>query len=227
MTPGGRRPPRPARSLANREIGWKGSSLISEWATTGSHSSSRPTRERMIRVLAWPRSPSRITSWPASTAFSSWGSTVSSKPSTPVTRGSPAAIRAEALRRISWATGIDRHPASRRRPSVVMSGGGVSRAVRSSPRPRCIRRSMLLRSGHEPEPTRHDPPRGASGVTDAPARSGGPFRRPDRGAAGSWHYPAEQMSRHCFATRPQEWKDEGPQAFQAAGLARGTARTDR
>ncbi len=31
-----------SRSLANRETGWNGSSLISEWATTGSHSSSRP-----------------------------------------------------------------------------------------------------------------------------------------------------------------------------------------
>ena len=43
-------------------------------------------------------------------------------------------MRAEALRLISSATGIDCHPDSRSRPSVVMSGGGVSLAARSRAR---------------------------------------------------------------------------------------------
>ena len=82
VDPGHRRssPASATRSLANRETGWNGSSLISECATIGSHSSSRPTSERIMRVLAWPRSPRRMMSCPASRAFSSWGSTVSSNP---------------------------------------------------------------------------------------------------------------------------------------------------
>ena len=44
----------------------------------GIHSSSRRVSERIMRVLAWPRSPRKTTSWPASRAFSSWGITVSS-----------------------------------------------------------------------------------------------------------------------------------------------------
>ena len=55
-----------------------GSSLISEPATIGIHSSSRPVRARIMRVFAWPRSPRKITSWPARRAFSSCGRTVSS-----------------------------------------------------------------------------------------------------------------------------------------------------
>jgi hypothetical protein len=66
------------RSLACRDTGWYGSSLISEPSTMGIHSSSRPVRARIMRVLAWPRSPRKITSWPARRAFSSWGRTVSS-----------------------------------------------------------------------------------------------------------------------------------------------------
>jgi hypothetical protein len=58
------------------ETGSYGSSLISEPATIGIHSSSRPVSERIMRVLAWPRSPRKITSWPASSAFSSCGMTV-------------------------------------------------------------------------------------------------------------------------------------------------------
>jgi hypothetical protein len=66
------------RSRAWRLTGWYGSSLISLPATIGIHSSSRPVSERIMRVLAWPRSPRKITSWPARMAFSSWGSTVCS-----------------------------------------------------------------------------------------------------------------------------------------------------
>ena len=61
-----------------RDTGWYGSSLISLPAMIGIHSSSRPVNERIIRVLAWPRSPRKITSWPASRAFSSCGRTVCS-----------------------------------------------------------------------------------------------------------------------------------------------------
>ena len=70
--------------------------------------------ERITRVLAWPRSPRRMTSWPARMAFSSWGTTVSSKPSTPGTSVSPAAISLAVLRRISSATGTDSQPEARR-----------------------------------------------------------------------------------------------------------------
>jgi hypothetical protein len=52
--------------------------LISLPAMIGIHSSSRPVSERIMRVLAWPRSPRKITSWPARRAFSNCGSTVCS-----------------------------------------------------------------------------------------------------------------------------------------------------
>ena len=60
-------------------------------------------------------------------AFSSWGMTVSSNPSTPGTSGSPAAMRAMVLRRISSATGTDFQPEARRSPRVrARSAGGRS-----------------------------------------------------------------------------------------------------
>jgi hypothetical protein len=93
--------------------------LISLPATIGIHSSRRPVRERIIRVFAWPRSPRKITSWPARSAFSNCGITVPSKPSTPSNRGSPAAILATALRRISSFTGTDTQPAARSSPKVA------------------------------------------------------------------------------------------------------------
>ena len=65
-------------------------------------------------------------SWPASRAFSSWGSTVSSKPRTPSTRGSPAAMRAAALRRSSSWTGVDSQPEARSSPSVEGRSDGGS-----------------------------------------------------------------------------------------------------
>ena len=72
-----RRARRRGRGRAARP-GAYGSSLISLPATIGIHSSSSAVSERIMRVLAWPRSPRKITSWPASSAFSSWGRTVSS-----------------------------------------------------------------------------------------------------------------------------------------------------
>jgi hypothetical protein len=65
-------------SRASLEIGLYGSSLISEPAMTGVNSSRRLIRLRAMRVLAWPRSPRKIMSWPARIAFSICGSTVSS-----------------------------------------------------------------------------------------------------------------------------------------------------
>ena len=55
------------------DTGLYGSSLISEPATIGIHSSSRSVSDRMMRVLAWPRSPRKMMSCPASRAFSSCG----------------------------------------------------------------------------------------------------------------------------------------------------------
>ena len=60
------------------DTGWYGSSLISEPATIGSHSSSSSVSDRIMRVFAWPRSPRKMMSCPASSAFSSCGMTVSS-----------------------------------------------------------------------------------------------------------------------------------------------------
>ena len=65
------------------QIGAYGWSLISQPAMTGVHSSSSPTRVRIRRVLPCPRSPSSTRSWPASSARSTSGITVSSKPTMP------------------------------------------------------------------------------------------------------------------------------------------------
>ena len=79
-------------------IGWNGCSPSSEPSITGVHSSSRPTRLRSSRVLPWPRSPSRTTSCPASSARSSCGITVVSKPWMPGQGSSPAReLRQEVL----------------------------------------------------------------------------------------------------------------------------------
>ncbi len=92
----------------------------------GIHSSSSPTMERITRVFAWPRSPRRMMSCPARMAFSSWGTTVSSKPSTPGTSDVPAAMRLAVLRRISSATDNDSQPEERRSASAPgRSAGGV------------------------------------------------------------------------------------------------------
>jgi hypothetical protein len=52
--------------------------LISQPPIPGTSGSRSETSERMMRLFAWPRSPSKITSWPEITAFASCGSTVSS-----------------------------------------------------------------------------------------------------------------------------------------------------
>ena len=66
-----------------------------------------------MRVFACPRSPRKITSWPASSAFSSCGRTVSSKPFTTGKSASPDWICVMALRRSSSFTGTEVHPDSR------------------------------------------------------------------------------------------------------------------
>ena len=85
--PAARRRARRASRRQRTQTGAYGWSLISQPATTGVHSSSSPTRVRISRVLPWPRSPSSTRSCPASRARSSWGSTVSSKPTMPGKRG--------------------------------------------------------------------------------------------------------------------------------------------
>ena len=58
-------------------------------------------------------------------AFSSWGTTVSSKPRTPGTSDAPAAIAFWVLRRISSATLTDSQPEARRSARELgRSGGG-------------------------------------------------------------------------------------------------------
>src|SRR5690606_16515808 len=97
----------------------------------GIHSSRRPVSERIIRVFAWPRSPRKITSWPASSAFSSCGMTVCSYPSTPANSGSPALIFVTALARISSFTGRETQPDAFSSPSVLAR----SAIRRTYPRP--------------------------------------------------------------------------------------------
>ena len=94
---------------------------------------------RISRVLPWPRSPSSTTSWPASSARSSAGSTVSSKPTMPWKRGSPAAQRLEQVLADLGLDGAVSWPEARSSPRVV-GGWGVSgtsptvRPVRPLPR---------------------------------------------------------------------------------------------
>ena len=59
-------------------IGSNGSSKISGPSSTGACSSSSPISPRIIRDFACPRSPRKITSCPASSAFCSAGTTLSS-----------------------------------------------------------------------------------------------------------------------------------------------------
>ena len=76
--------------------------------------------DRIIRVLAWPRSPRKMMSCPASRAFSSCGQhrvLVAEHARRPAA-GRPGCVAA-ALRRTSSFTGTDSHPDSRSWPSVA------------------------------------------------------------------------------------------------------------
>ena len=93
---------------------------------TGVHSSSSPTRVRISRVLPWPRSPSSTMSWPASSARSSSGTTVSSNPTIPGNGSTPARSRIRRLSRTSSLTDRCTCPAARSAPRVRgRSAGGV------------------------------------------------------------------------------------------------------
>src|SRR4051794_36356830 len=105
------------------QTGVYGWSLISQPATTGVHSSSRPTMVRIRRVLPCPRSPRRTKSCPASKAVSTSGSTVSSKPTIPGNADSPPRIRATRLARSSSLTVRNSWPDARSSASVDTAGG--------------------------------------------------------------------------------------------------------
>src|SRR3954468_12353884 len=104
---------------------------------TGVHSSSRPMRVRINRVLPWPRSPSNTRSCPASSARSSCGSTVSSKPTIPGNRFAPSRSPVSKLSRISALTVLWTWPEARSAPSVEMAGTGVAAVI-------CVIRAITL-----------------------------------------------------------------------------------
>src|SRR5262245_26719645 len=110
-------------------IGAKGSSFSSPPRTTGSHSSSRSTSSRAIRVLAWPRSPRKTMSWPATIAFSTAGMTLSPKPTMPGRIPWPAASRSRRLARISSLTVRLVQPDARNSLSVAGSVAGLTGRV--------------------------------------------------------------------------------------------------
>ena len=113
-----------ARRRQRAQTGANGWSLISHPATAGVHSSSRPVRVLISRVLPWPRSPSRMTSCPAMRARSRCGSTVWPKPMMPGNASSPVRIRCSRLCRNSCLTVRSWCPLARSSPSVEISGGG-------------------------------------------------------------------------------------------------------
>ena len=76
-------------SLAKIEIGFKGSSLISEPETKGIYSSKSSIILRANRVFACPRSPSKLMLCLDKIARSNSGTTVFSKPCTPSKTGFP------------------------------------------------------------------------------------------------------------------------------------------
>src|SRR5262245_33560912 len=126
-----------------------------------------------MRVFAWPRSPRKMMSWPASTAFSSWGRTVSSKPITDGMSCSPAAMRRTALRRISFLTGTERQPDARSSPKVVGRGESdiISRSCRFAAGRSGHARSLALRDARSWPPTyRRAGAQRSAGSAEAPQR---------------------------------------------------------
>src|SRR6478609_7729159 len=89
---------------------------------TGVHSSSSATSERRSRVLPWPRSPSSTMSWPAISARSTCGITVSANPWRPGHGSIPSRSRARRLSRSSWRRGLSWWPLSRSWPRVLGAG---------------------------------------------------------------------------------------------------------
>ena len=87
-------------SAARRRLGVRDRlvGVLAELGARRSPASTRragPTRVRSSRVLPWPRSPSSTTSWPAISARSSCGMTVSSKPCRPGHGSRPSRERGE------------------------------------------------------------------------------------------------------------------------------------
>src|SRR5690606_22937961 len=99
-------------------MGASGGSASSEPSITGVHSSSNPTSVRANRVLPCPRAPSSTTSWPASDARSSCGTTVSENPTMPGHGSRPARNAVSRLSLISALTVRGRYPAARNSPAV-------------------------------------------------------------------------------------------------------------
>ena len=140
---------------------------------------------RSSRVLPWPRSPSRTTSWPAIRARSSWGSTVDSKPTMPGHGSRPARRAASRLSRISSLTPrrTVAGGAQRAEGAGEVCGGwrrdtGVGGHARHATPRRRARPSDRRRAG------RRTQQRVAPGSAVAPAalHAGDPFR-PHRGPA--------------------------------------------
>ncbi len=92
-----RRPPRPARRTARRSAG-TGDRGSRSRRSRGSRRQVSSTIARTSRVFAWPRSPSRIRSWPARIPRSSTGSTASSNPTIPGNSSSPRSSLREQVR---------------------------------------------------------------------------------------------------------------------------------
>src|SRR3990172_5795220 len=115
---GNRSPSSATRARQAAQIGRSGESLISQPVTTGVSSSSSSTSRRISRVLAWPRSPRKTRSWLASRALSTAGITLSSYPTIPAKRVSPAASLAIRFWRISSFTGRSTQPDNRSSPRV-------------------------------------------------------------------------------------------------------------
>ena len=87
-----------------RQIGFRGSSLISQPAITGISGSRMLMRPRRIRLFAWPRRPRRMKLWRESRALTICGTTVSSYPCTPGKSVSPFSMPRSRLRRSSSLT---------------------------------------------------------------------------------------------------------------------------
>src|SRR3954452_10688972 len=149
-------------------MGCSGCSFSSLPTRTGVHSSSRPTSVRISRVLPWPRSPSSTRSWPAMSARSTSGSTVSSNPTIPGRLGSPRPSRASRLSRISAFTGRNIAPPARSSPRVRGAGEGVP-CVGTSITSTTVRRRWRVRDPAGP-PACED--RRVSGSSEIPLVSG-------------------------------------------------------
>ena len=163
-------------------------------------------------------------SWPARTAFSSWGRTESSKPSTPVTSGWPAAMRMAALRLISSATGMDRQPGL---PQAAQGGhvrGRGQTGVRVDDlvdRGRISGGSMGIRRSHGAEPTRTAPTAGIRPGRWALGARARDLSSIDGRRAVGWVRSSEQSHRLGHRPRPAVGRDplgeRGGQGFGGAG----------